>query len=151
MKSVILFSLIIASPVAAEDRVQFPTATERHVADIASWGTVAASIALDTRASWQCADRRRCFVLQGVRAGVTLGAAELVKRAIHRDRPDGSDDMSFYSEHTAWAFQAIGGPSIGISIPLAISTGGLRVAAGKHWLSDAMVGAGVGFLTSRIR
>ncbi len=48
-------------------------------------------------------------------------------------------------------FSTVGSSRLAFSLPLAIGTGGLRVAAGKHWVSDVLVGAGVGLLTSRIR
>jgi len=155
--------LVLAAPVSAQPlpvdglASAFPTANERHWADVASWGTVLAAVALDTKASWDRPDRGRAFALQGVRLGVNYGAVFLVKALVHRERPCapscGSDnpDYSFYSAHTALAFQTIGGPKLAISLPLAVSTGGLRVAAGKHWLTDVLVGAGAGLLTSQIR
>ena len=76
---------------------------------------------------------------------------EFAERVIERERPDGSDRLSFYSMHTAMAFQTLGGPRLAVALPVSVGTGGLRVAAGKHWLTDVLVGAGVGALTSRIR
>lgn len=134
-----------------------PTAAERHAADLASWGTALAGVGFDTKASWDAEDRRRAFLLQGVRVGVTYGAVFVVKSLVHRARPCapacGSDNAnwSFYSAHTALAFQTLGGPRLAFELPLAVSTGGLRVAAGKHWLTDVLTGAAIGAATSRIR
>ncbi len=141
----------------------FPTAGERNAADIASWVTVAATVALDAKASWDCGpdatgeSRAQCFVRQGLRTGITYGAAFAVKTLVHRTRPCapdcGIDDpsQSFYSAHTALAFQAIGGPRLAFVLPLAIGTGGLRIAADKHYLTDVLTGAAVGWAVSHIR
>jgi membrane-associated phospholipid phosphatase len=161
-----------AQPIAVDKVLpKFSTEDARRGADIASWATVSLAVALDTKASWDTSDRQRAFALQGARIGVTVIASELLKRWTHRTRPCamdttawytssnnfappcGSDapDKSFPSMHTALAFQTVGGPRLAFSLPLAISTGGLRVLAGKHWLTDTLVGAGIGLATSRIR
>lgn len=148
------------------------TPTERKVADAASWATALTLIALDTAASWRSDNRGRAFGTQAARIGVTYGAVFAVKQMVSRRRPCsyglpgdpdvrganyaescGGDnpDYSFYSGHTAVAFQAVGGPRLAIALPLAISTSGLRVAGGKHYLTDTIVGAVAGLLTSRIR
>ena len=135
-----------------------PTKAERRVADAVSWATAIADVALDAKDSWDSEDRRRAFALQGVRVGVTYGAVFAVKTLVHRKRPcaptscgHDNPDFSFYSAHTALAFQTLGGPRLVFSLPLAVSTGGLRVAANKHWLTDVLAGAAIGAATSRIR
>jgi hypothetical protein len=157
---VLLVCLMAGSPslaAAQEPKVMLPTENQRRAADMASWGTALAAVGLDAKASWDCEDRRRCFALQGARVGVTYGVVLAVKKLIHRRRPCAPDcgtdnpDFSFYSAHTALAFQTVGGSRLVFTLPLAISTGGLRVAAGKHWITDTLVGAAAGLLTSRIR
>ncbi len=159
MKCVMLV-LCLATPVSAQpwfDRgtPAFPTERQRDFADVASWATVITTVVLDSKASWDCPDRQRCFVLQGVRTGVTYGSVYLVKTLFRRARPCAPqcDEplASFYSAHTALAFQSLGGPRLAFMLPLAISTGGLRIGANKHYLSDVVVGAVAGLLTSRIR
>ena len=157
MSAICVLLCMPATALAQEPRVQLPTEMQRKVADAASWATALTTVALDTRASWDCPDRRRCFTTQGARLGVTYGVVYLVKKLVHRKRPCypdcGIDNQfsSFYSAHTALAFQSVGGPRLMFTIPLSIGTGGLRVAAGKHWITDTLVGAGAGLLTSRIR
>ncbi len=159
LKFVIVVGVMLhAVPVRGEEvRAALPTARGRQAADIASWGTALTAVGLDTNASWDCADRLHCFQMQGIRIGVTYGAVWIVKRVVGRDRPCAPEcgidnpQSSFYSAHTALAFQTIGGPQLSVSLPLAISTGGLRVMAGKHWITDTLVGAAAGLLTSRIR
>lgn len=135
-----------------------PTETGRQIADVASWVTSLVPVALDARASWKAPDRKRAFLLQGARIGLTYGLVFAAKKAVSRTRPCapeacGGDraDFSFYSAHTALAFSAYGGPRPAFVIPLAVGTGGLRVAAGKHYFSDVAVGSLAGLLTSRLR
>lgn len=163
MKGAVFAFLLVASTAHGQalsvDRWMpaFPTSGERKAADVASWVTSLASVGLDAKASWDAEDRRKAFVLQGVRVGVTYGAAFAVKALVHRNRPCapdcGTDNprQSFYSAHTALAFSTIGGPRLVFSFPLAFETGALRIGADKHWLTDVLVGAGAGLATSRIR
>lgn len=143
--------------VQADKTPPLPTRPERTAADVASWATVAADVALDTRASWECPDRARCLERQGLRTAAVYTTVFAAKIWVHRDRPCAPDcgidrpDTSFFSGHTALAFSTLGGPRLAVALPLAISTGGLRVAAGKHFVSDVLMGALVGAATSRIR
>jgi membrane-associated phospholipid phosphatase len=139
------------------------TVAERHAADIASWVSVGAAVGLDAHVTWKthCQSTwdecEGALVRSGLRVGVTYGAVFLIKALVHRQRPCGvdcgidSEYASFYSAHTALAFSTLGGARLAISLPLAIGTGGLRVAAGKHYLTDVLTGAAIGALTSRIR
>lgn len=139
-----------------------PTAGERKAADIASWATAIAAIALDARASiGKCQGQDQCYralVTTGARVGVVYGSTFLIKKLVSRERPCASygcgidnPNYSLPSGHTAIAFSTIGGPGIYFALPLAIGTGGLRIAAGKHYLTDTLAGAGIGLLASRIR
>lgn len=84
-------------------------------------------------------------------------AVESTKRLAGRIRPDGSDDRSFPSGHTAAAFLTASlfvkeyghlNPwySVG-AYGMATSTAMLRRINDKHWMSDVMVGAGIGILS----
>lgn len=156
MKTLTLLLLLVASPVFAQsvavDRwtPALPSAHERQAADIGSWATVITAVAFDTKASWDAPDRLHAFELEGVRIGLVYGSAYLVKTLTHRSRPCApscgidNPNASLFSAHAAAAFSTR-------QWSFAITTGGLRIAAGKHWLTDVLVGAGVGALTSRIR
>lgn len=175
MKALFLaLALAIAAPAAAQplavDRPfhALPTANERKAADYLSWATVVSSVLLDTKASWDghCSPVKsgdhadqvvRCFELQGARVGATYGLVFAAKLLLKRERPCAPDcggdvaDQSFFSGHTALAFSTLGGPRLAFALPLAVGTGGLRIAAGKHYFSDVAVGSLAGLLTSRIR
>ncbi|MCK5702418.1 MAG: phosphatase PAP2 family protein, partial [Cyclobacteriaceae bacterium] len=87
---------------------------------------------------------------------VSLAAATnaIIKGSTDVLRPDGSDYNSFPSNHTALAFvsatflhmeykdQSIWYGIAGYSI--ATATGVLRMLNNKHWMSDVLVGAGIG-------
>jgi membrane-associated phospholipid phosphatase len=164
----ILFAVALgASPAFAQstalDRMTpaLPSAGERRAADIVSWATAITAVALDAKASiGGCSGQDACYhaiVYTGLRVGATYGAVFALKELVHRVRPcapecaSDNPDFSLPSGHTAIAFSTMGGPRLMFSLPLAVSTGGLRVAAGKHWLTDTLAGAGIGLLTSRIR
>jgi len=75
-------------------------------------------------------------------------------------RPDGSNQLSFPSGHTATAFAAAEflrqeykdvSPWYGIAgYAMAASTGYLRMYNNRHWLGDVIAGAGVGILSTDV-
>lgn len=78
------------------------------------------------------------------------------KNAIKRERPDGSDRLSFPSGHTSSTFamasvaNAHYGPKVGVpAFALASAIGLSRVERGKHNLSDVLAGATIGFVVGR--
>lgn len=120
-----------------------------NLANILSDVSVGLSITGDTINSWKQEDRKHAFIKQGERTVVVLGATELVKLLVHRERPDHSDDLSFYSEHTAFSALSFTGPRFVFVLPLTVSTGYLRIAANKHYLTDTLVGAIAGGLAGK--
>jgi len=82
---------------------------------------------------------------------ITVG----LKYAIDKERPDGSDENSFPSGHTAYTFQAASfvqlryGWKYATALYLAaIYTGYSRVKAEKHYVEDVLAGAAIGFSNS---
>jgi len=89
---------------------------------------------------------------------VAAATTSILKRSTHILRPDESDYRSFPSQHTTVAFvsatflyeefkdRSIWYGVAGYSI--ATATAMLRMLNNKHWLSDVLVGAGTGILTT---
>jgi len=134
--------ILAAAPARAEGN-PFAWPAHGNIADWASYATVATNIAGDSVHSWRQVDRGKAFTCQGLRLALVAGIAEMVKQAVHRTRPDGSDQLSFFSEHTALAFVSTGW-ALQVSIPLGAATGYGRLAANRHYPTDVLTGAGVG-------
>ena len=87
--------------------------------------------------------------------GVSVNA---LKYTTSVERPNGADTHSFPSGHSATAFMMAGlltreygelSPWVGIgAYSVASATGAMRIANDRHWLSDVLVGAGLGILSS---
>jgi hypothetical protein len=80
----------------------------------------------------------------------------VLKTAAHRERPDGSDRLSFPSGHTSSAFalasvaQAHYGWKLGVPSYLAASAIGFsRISNDRHHLSDVLAGATLGVISGR--
>jgi membrane-associated phospholipid phosphatase len=83
-----------------------------------------------------------------------------LKRSVQRLRPDGSNNFSFPSGHTAIAFvtaefmhQEYKHKSVWYSVAgytVASATGVMRMLNNRHWLSDVMVGAGIGMVSTKV-
>jgi membrane-associated phospholipid phosphatase len=91
---------------------------------------------------------------------VMMTAVTLLKNSSHILRPDSSNYASFPSGHTAQAFAAaaILSEEYGyrykwvpyLSYGLASTVGVLRMANNKHYLSDVLVAAGIGILSTKV-
>ena len=86
---------------------------------------------------------------------LTYGVVSLLKTSFHRTRPNG-DDYSFPSGHTAAAFctagvvsRRYGGWPGGIAIGLGVATGMGRMEDMKHYTSDVIAGATIGWIIGR--
>ena len=83
-----------------------------------------------------------------------------MKNSTHVPRPDTGQPTSFPSGHTAQAFAAAtfmakeyGNKSIWYSIgafTVATGVGAMRVMNNRHWVSDVLVGAGIGILSTNL-
>lgn len=101
-------------------------------------------------------DATGLYVLSSAIVG---GSVIIVKRATHRERPNGAGFDSFPSGHTANAFAAAEflnqeyrgiSPWYGIAgYAVATATGTLRMYNNKHWFSDVVAGAGFGILSTK--
>jgi membrane-associated phospholipid phosphatase len=81
---------------------------------------------------------------------------QTAKFAVHRQRPDGSNSLSFPSGHSASAFatatvlQEHFGWKVGVpAYAFAGFVGASRMGTNKHYMSDVLVGAGIGIAAGR--
>jgi len=92
----------------------------------------------------------------GIALTASSVAVTLVKLVTHRERPDGSNYMSFPSGHATVAFAAAtvlqrryGGIVGWISYGAAAAAGEARIADDHHYLSDVVAGALLGHFIGR--
>lgn len=89
-----------------------------------------------------------------------MGTVSILKRYTHQLRPDGSNYYSFPSGHTAQAFAAATFLSQEYKdrLPwmpyaaygMASSVGLMRMANNRHYISDVLLGAGIGILSMKV-
>lgn len=110
------------------------------------------SFGVEGRSSW-----KRMLASDAYSILLMASTVNVLKRTARVERPDGSNDKSFPSGHTATAFMtatmlnkeyADKSPWIGVgAYGVATATGLMRMANNKHWLSDVLTGAGIGVLS----
>lgn len=156
LKLIALFLLVLVvlpAPAAAQSldlraaaALAWP-AEQRPVANRISYVTVATAAALPCLVERS----RACLRRELLTVGATVAIAEMTKRLVHRDRPDHFDRLSFFSEHTAIACVAgFQSKRQVLGAILCAATAYLRTAARRHWLSDVLAGAGVGFVVTKV-
>jgi membrane-associated phospholipid phosphatase len=125
----------------------------RFVPGVAFYGLNLAGI----KSKHSIADGTGLYVLS---LGIMSVSTIAVKRAADRLRPDGSDNYSFPSGHSASAFAAAEflnqeyrdvSPWIGYAgYTVATATAAFRLYNNKHWLSDVVAGAGFGIASTKV-
>ena len=100
----------------------------------------------------------RMLLSDAFSVALMAGTVQGLKNTTNVMRPDGSDNHSFPSGHTATAFMTATmlnkeygykSPWIGVgAYSVATATGLMRMANNKHWLSDVLVGAGIGIMAT---
>ncbi len=88
-------------------------------------------------------------------AGTTFVATHGLKRLVDKDRPDGSDDLSFPSGHTsasvmgaAYLWRRYGSKWGAPASVLAAYTGISRINGQKHFADDVISGAAIGLISN---
>lgn len=132
----------------------------RHADDYMQYAPAAVMLGMkamgvESRSSWG-----RMIVSDAFSAMIMGGVVNTLKTTTKVMRPDGSNRHSFPSGHTATAFMTAtmltkeyghNSPWIGIgAYSVASATGLMRMANNKHWLSDVMMGAGIGILSTEL-
>ncbi len=110
---------------------------------------------VENRSDWG-----RMIASDALSAIIMSSVVQSMKHTTQVMRPDGSDNHSFPSGHTATAFMTATmltkeyghiSPWIGIgAYTFATSTGLMRIANNKHWLSDVLTGAGIGIISTEV-
>ncbi|RZK21538.1 MAG: phosphatase PAP2 family protein [Hymenobacter sp.] len=105
-------------------------------------------------------DRLNVLLIIAKSEAIMLSSTFVVKALSHETRPDGSDNLSFPSGHTAQAFLAASivhtefrdkSQWYGVgAYAIATSVAGLRMIVDKHWQSDVVAGAGFGILSAHL-
>ncbi|RSK33059.1 phosphatase PAP2 family protein [Hymenobacter metallilatus] len=105
-------------------------------------------------------DRLNTLLVIGKSELIMLATVFTVKNLTRETRPDGSDNLSFPSGHTAQAFLAASivhtefrdkSQWYGIgAYTIATSVAALRMINTKHWQSDVVAGAGFGILSAHL-
>ena len=140
-------------------RHDFEPDFEHHLDDWLQHGPLALTFGLkfagvEGRSDWQR------YLVSGVLSYAVMGAiVNSIKYSAKEMRPDGSTANSFPSGHTATAFVAatILHKEYGLTrspwysvggFAAATTTGVMRSLNNRHWISDIMVGAGIGILST---
>ncbi len=110
---------------------------------------------VEGRSSWP-----RMIVSDAFSGVMALGATEILKRSVGEMRPDGDDNRSFSSGHTAISYmlatmlhKEYGCRSPWISLggyTVATVTAASRVLHNCHWMNDIVVGAGIGVIATEL-
>ena len=131
-----------------------------HVDDFLQFSPIVAAYSLDAFGVKSKNDlaNRTAILLKG--EVMTLGSVFIIKHLAKETRPDGSNNQSFPSGHTAQAFAAATFlseeykdqfpwmPYAAYSV--AGSVGIFRMVNNKHYISDVLFGAGLGLLSMKL-
>ncbi|MCT2559265.1 phosphatase PAP2 family protein [Tsuneonella sp. YG55] len=133
-------ALALSAPAAASDK-DWDTASTIGAVALGAWAVGVPAATGDARGALQ----------SGLSVGAAYAVSTGLKEAFPETRPDGSDNRSFPSGHTAASFAAAAsiyerrGPGDGIpAFALASFVGLARVEAHKHHWYDVVAGAGIG-------
>ena len=134
------FALAMAGPAQADER-DWATASDVAVGGLLAWSVGRPLVSGDEKGALQA----------GLSIAAAQGVTQLLKRLVDKERPDGSNNRSFPSGHTATAFAAASsimerrGADEGLpALALAGLAGTARVQARKHDWADVAAGAAIG-------
>lgn len=156
MKTLLLVLLFAAPLAAAEPTPAFPNHTAQQIADVASYGTLGAGLALETWDAFHCPNVGHCVWQELFGLSVAWAGSGILKTVVQRERPCApqcgidSPNSSFPSGHAWFAGQTVWGDHKGWKAGLALATSGLRVGANKHHVTDVAAGFALGWSTTLV-
>lgn len=141
-------------------RNDYLPAFTHHLDDYLQYAPAAALLSMKLGGLESRSDWGRMLTAHAFSVAITASAINSLKYTTRITRPDGSTQNSFPSGHTATAFMTATMfnreygtryPWLGFTAYAAASTTGLmRMANNRHWLSDVLTGAGIGILSTEI-
>ena len=138
--------LIITGPLHAEEPTPFRLGSHEQIPRWISDAAVSTNVGLDLWQSLYKTDSRTRWAVP-CRYALTFGLVELGKWAIHRERPNGYDDNSTPSGHTAFASTAAHSP---MAAGFTVVVGWGRQAGGMHYATDVALGALTGLVARKV-
>ena len=144
----------------AEERNEHLSHFRTHLDDYLQFSPILLTYGLDAAGIKSRTDIGNRTVILLKSEILMMGSVSVLKNITHKIRPDGSGYNSFPSGHTAQAFAAVTFlteeyghrykwlPFMAFSI--ASSVGTLRMANNRHYISDVLMGAGMGILSVKI-
>jgi membrane-associated phospholipid phosphatase len=145
----VLALLLLAVSAQAQTNDAWPPA-DRPLADYLSTADLLTIAGIDVGHSVYVGHQQgtvwQALGCEGLKFGIANGVTLVLKHFIPEERPNGVDNQSFPSEHSANAFAATGW-TWQASIPIAASVAYLRTAANWHWWHDVAVGAVIGLIS----
>lgn len=108
-----------------------------------------------SRSSWE-----KMILSDIIATAIMAGTVKGLKHTTDETRPDGSDNKSFPSGHTATAFMTASmlskeyghiSPWINVgAYTIASTTGLMRIRQNRHWLPDVIAGASIGLISTEL-
>jgi hypothetical protein len=129
-----------------DDYTQYVPIAEMYIADL---------MGVKSKNHW-FDQTKYLFISNLISALITHG----LKETVYKTRPDGTENNSFPSGHTSFAFTNAtvlfyefnnSSPLLAYSgYAFATTTATFRVLNNKHWVSDVLMGAGIGILVTNL-
>lgn len=144
----------------AEERNEHIPTFQTHIDNYLQFAPIAIAYGLDAAGISSRTDiqNRTAILMKG--EALMFATVTLLKNTTHQLRPDGTTYNSFPSGHTAQAFAAATFLSEEYkhrfpwmpyaAYGMASAVGGLRIANNRHYVSDVLVGAGIGILSMKL-
>ncbi|MDE6049229.1 MAG: phosphatase PAP2 family protein [Paramuribaculum sp.] len=156
-RAVLVFMLAMAVSMSAFAQTQpEPHAKRYYLDDVAQFVPTIANFGLSVCGVKPKHDWRERIALTATSMIICEGVTYALKYTVHSTRPDGTDNHSFPSGHSARAFR--GAEMLRSEYGWGWGTGGYAVAVGvaalrihhrRHRFGDVAAGAAIGFLSAR--